>query len=183
MNGSRYTIELEPEVEKWLETLTPHDHGRVMFYADLLADFDGILDEPYTRHLGRKVRELRFHLGRSPAPARPHRLRPLPGGHSMSHTRWEITDADRAREGYQEARRAYLFGKAIRDRRTALGMTQTQLAARAGMSQAAISRLEHGGSTPTIPLLERLAAALDSTLHLDIPPNSDLSVTFTSCAA
>ncbi|MGW0879248.1 helix-turn-helix domain-containing protein [Streptomyces sp. NPDC002671] len=101
----------------------------------------------------------------------------------MSHTRWEITDTDRAREGYQEARRAYLFGKAIRDRRTALGLTQTQLGERAGMTQAAISRLEHGGSTPTIPLLERLAAALDSTLHLDITPNSDLSVVFTSQAA
>ncbi|MGW1269127.1 helix-turn-helix domain-containing protein [Streptomyces sp. NPDC002491] len=101
----------------------------------------------------------------------------------MSHTRWDITDADRAQEGYQEARRAYLFGKAVRDRRTFLGMTQTQLAARAGMTQAAISRLEHGGSTPTIPLLERLATALESTLHLDIAPRSGLSVTFTSEAA
>ncbi|WP_073950740.1 helix-turn-helix domain-containing protein [Streptomyces kebangsaanensis] len=101
----------------------------------------------------------------------------------MSHSRWDITDADRAQEGYQEARRAYLLGKAVRDRRTALGMTQTQLAARADMTQAAISRLEQGGATPTIPLLERLATALDSTLHLDIAPNSDLSVTFTPQAA
>ncbi|MFI5567793.1 type II toxin-antitoxin system RelE/ParE family toxin [Streptomyces sp. NPDC051740] len=35
-----------------------------MFYADLLADFEGVLDEPYSRHLGGKVRELRFRLGR-----------------------------------------------------------------------------------------------------------------------
>lgn len=62
MPGSRYTVELEPEVEKWLDSLTPHEHGRVMFYADLLADFDGVLDEPYSRHLGGKVRELRFRL-------------------------------------------------------------------------------------------------------------------------
>ncbi|GHJ34929.1 helix-turn-helix domain-containing protein [Streptomyces sp. TS71-3] len=95
----------------------------------------------------------------------------------------EITSADRAREGYQEARCAYLFGKAVRDRRIALGVTQTQLATRAGMSQTAISRLEHGGSTPTIPLLERLAAALDSTLYLEIAPNSDLSVAFASHAS
>ncbi|EFF91661.1 helix-turn-helix domain-containing protein [Streptomyces sp. e14] len=101
----------------------------------------------------------------------------------MSHAREGVSDADRAREGYQEARRAYLFGKAVRDRRTALGMTQSRLAARAGMTQAAVSRLEHGGSTPTIPLLERLAAALDSTLHLDIAPDSDLSVAFTPRAA
>ncbi|MEW5352462.1 helix-turn-helix domain-containing protein [Streptomyces sp. 16-176A] len=101
----------------------------------------------------------------------------------MHDTRGDLSDADRAREGYQEARRAYLFGKAVRDRRTALGMTQSRLAARAGMTQAAVSRLEHGGSTPTIPLLERLAAALDSTLHLDIAPDSDLSVAFTPRAA
>ncbi|MDX3383779.1 helix-turn-helix transcriptional regulator [Streptomyces niveiscabiei] len=101
----------------------------------------------------------------------------------MSHARWEITDADRSREGYQEARRAYLFGKAVRDRRTALGMTQARLAERAGMTQAAVSRLEHGGATPTIPLLERLATALESTLHLDITPDSELSVSFTSQAA
>ncbi|MFF9310657.1 helix-turn-helix domain-containing protein [Streptomyces sp. NPDC014748] len=101
----------------------------------------------------------------------------------MRDTCGDLSDADRAREGYQEARRAYLFGKAVRDRRTALGMTQSQLAARAGMTQAAVSRLEHGGSTPTIPLLERLAAALDSTLHLDIAPDSDLSVAFTPRAA
>ncbi len=33
----------------------------------------------------------------------------------MSHTRWDITDADRAQVGYQEARRAYLFDRAVRD--------------------------------------------------------------------
>ncbi|MER7490721.1 hypothetical protein ABTY20_33530 [Streptomyces sp. NPDC126497] len=55
----------------------------------------------------------------------------------MNHARRRITDAGRAREGYQEARRAYLFGTAVRDRRTAMGTTQTRLAARAGMSQAA----------------------------------------------
>ncbi len=29
----------------------------------------------------------------------------------MSHARWEITDADRSREGYQEARRATCSGR------------------------------------------------------------------------
>jgi len=32
------------------------------FYVDLLADQGPLLDEPYTRHLGRGLRELRFHL-------------------------------------------------------------------------------------------------------------------------
>jgi phage-related protein len=35
-----------------------------MAYAELLAEEAETLSEPYCRHLGGKVRELRFHLGR-----------------------------------------------------------------------------------------------------------------------
>src|SRR5215813_14043046 len=41
------------------------------------------------------------------------------------------------REGYAEARRAFLIGQAVRERRLALGMSQVELAARAGMTQSA----------------------------------------------
>ena len=61
---SRYVIEIEPEVRKWLDSLSDHDYGRAEFYADLLADQAETLGEPYSRHLGGKVRELRFHLQR-----------------------------------------------------------------------------------------------------------------------
>lgn len=37
-----------------------------------------------------------------------------------------------------------------------------ELAARAGMTQPALPRLEAGGVVPTIPLLERISAALDA---------------------
>ena len=55
------------------------------------------------------------------------------------------------REGYAEARRAHLIGQAVRDRRPALGLSQAGLAARAGMAQPALSRLEAGGVVPTSP--------------------------------
>jgi phage-related protein len=61
---ARYVIEIEPEVREWLDSLTDHDYGRAEFYADLLADNADTLGEPYSRHLGGKVRELRFHLQR-----------------------------------------------------------------------------------------------------------------------
>lgn len=61
---ARYVIEIEPEVRQWLDSLSDHDYGRAEFYADLLADKAQTLDEPYSRHLGGKVRELRFHLRR-----------------------------------------------------------------------------------------------------------------------
>jgi hypothetical protein len=50
-----YAVEVEPEVRSWLERLSDRDFGRADFLAETLG-------EPYTRHLGGKVRELRFHL-------------------------------------------------------------------------------------------------------------------------
>ncbi|MDN5856886.1 MAG: helix-turn-helix domain-containing protein, partial [Actinomycetia bacterium] len=76
------------------------------------------------------------------------------------------------REGYYEARRAFLIGQAVRERRLALGLSQTQVAANAGMTQPALSRLEAGGTVPTIPVLERIAAALGAELIVTISPHA-----------
>ena len=76
------------------------------------------------------------------------------------------------REGCAEARRAYLIGQAVRERRLVLGLSQTELASRAGMTQPALSRLEAGGVVPTIPLLERISTALDADLIVEIAPHA-----------
>ena len=57
-----YAIEIEAEVRSWLSALSDRDFGRIDFLVGLLADRAEDLGEPYTRHLGGKVRELRFHL-------------------------------------------------------------------------------------------------------------------------
>jgi len=57
-----YEVEIEPEVRSWLAGLSDRDFGRVDFLVGLLAEHAQDLGEPYTRHLGGKVRELRFHL-------------------------------------------------------------------------------------------------------------------------
>jgi len=57
-----YAIEVEPEVRSWLTGLSDRDFGRVDFLVGLLAEQAETLSEPYSRHLGGKVRELRFHL-------------------------------------------------------------------------------------------------------------------------
>lgn len=57
-----YAVEVELEVRAWLTGLSDRDFGRVDFLVGLLAEQAETLGEPYTRHLGGKVRELRFHL-------------------------------------------------------------------------------------------------------------------------
>jgi ribosome-binding protein aMBF1 (putative translation factor) len=80
--------------------------------------------------------------------------------------------SDGYRQGRAEAERAYLLGKAVRDRRLALGLSQIELASRARMTQPALSRLEAGGVIPTIPLLDRISAALDADLIVEIAPHA-----------
>jgi hypothetical protein len=56
------TVELEPEVQCWLEDLSTVRFATAAFYIDLLAGQGPLLGEPYTRQLDGKLRELRFHL-------------------------------------------------------------------------------------------------------------------------
>ena len=56
------TVELEPEVREWLESLSTSQFATAAFYVDLVAGRGPLLGEPYTRKLDGKLRELRFHL-------------------------------------------------------------------------------------------------------------------------
>jgi transcriptional regulator with XRE-family HTH domain len=58
------------------------------------------------------------------------------------------------------------FGERVRRRRTALGMTQEQLAAKVGMNRPDLSDIENGKHSPTLKTIERLADALD------VPPSA-----------
>ena len=94
-----------------------------------------------------------------------------------THSSYEELAQDRRgsedyRDGYAEARRAFMIGQAVRERRVAMGLSQVDLAARAGMTQPALSRLEAGGVVPTIPLLERISAALNAELIVEIAPHA-----------
>ncbi|MFG2075750.1 helix-turn-helix domain-containing protein [Nonomuraea maritima] len=101
---------------------------------------------------------------------------------SGCHTRWvpsRVQSDDPERIAIREA---LAFGKAVHDRRTALGLTLTELAGRLGMTDDDIECIEEGGTTPTVTLLRRLAAALDADVRLR--PDDDLnSVRFETHAA
>jgi ribosome-binding protein aMBF1 (putative translation factor) len=74
---------------------------------------------------------------------------------------------------YHERRRAELAvqlraGIALRDAREAAGLTQTELAAKIGIAQSALSRIEAGRSNITLAMLRRIAEALEVDLALEV---------------
>jgi ribosome-binding protein aMBF1 (putative translation factor) len=73
-----------------------------------------------------------------------------------------------ADEAYEAARLAFELGAAVRELRIARGWSQTELAAAAGMTQSAVARFEAGGTTPTLPVLGRIARALDADLTVRV---------------
>lgn len=58
-------VQLEPEVLDWYISLGEEEQARVRFHIDRLAELGPLLGEPHTRHLGGKLRELRFYLQQS----------------------------------------------------------------------------------------------------------------------
>lgn len=82
------------------------------------------------------------------------------------HTRW-VRPEDQADDPERIAiREALAFGKALYDRRVALGLTTAELAERADMAEDEIECIEEGGTEPTVALLRRLAAALNADVRL-----------------
>ena len=83
------------------------------------------------------------------------------------HTRWARPDAPQDDDPERIAiREALAFGKALYDRRVALGLSVADLAQRADMTADEIECIEEGGTEPTVALLRRLAAALDADVRL-----------------
>lgn len=77
-----------------------------------------------------------------------------------------------AAEAYKAARLAYELGRAVRVMREARGWSQNDLAREAGMTQSAVARFEAGGTVPTLPVIERLANALDAEVEVRLTPRA-----------
>ncbi len=69
-----------------------------------------------------------------------------------------------------ESRLAQEIARALRHERELAGLTQQALAARVGISQAAVARIERGDRLPSLTTAERLLAALDRQLRIEVEP-------------
>jgi transcriptional regulator with XRE-family HTH domain len=63
-----------------------------------------------------------------------------------------------------------MVGSAVRAARRRAGVSQVELAERAGTSQPSIARLEKGQVSPTVITLDRIARALGTDLVIDFEP-------------
>ncbi|MCY4371808.1 MAG: helix-turn-helix domain-containing protein [bacterium] len=73
-------------------------------------------------------------------------------------------------EALAVARLAMEVGEKVRGAREAAGLTQRDLAARMSTSQAAVARLEAGGTSATLATLHKAAAAIGMTVTVDLAP-------------
>ncbi len=72
---------------------------------------------------------------------------------------------DRYLPGFGDvARRRQALAEALVARRVAVGLSQTEVAARMGTSQSAVARLESGQGDVRLSSLERYAAAVDQVI-------------------
>lgn len=71
-------------------------------------------------------------------------------------------------EAYEQAGVALRLAELFYETRVAAGLSQTELAKRMGTSQPVIARIEGGGSTPTVDMLDRLARATGKRLEISL---------------
>ena len=76
---------------------------------------------------------------------------------------------------YEELEEEYAIIKAMIETRQHLNITQKELAASTGISQADISKIENGTRNPSLKLLKRLADGMNMDLQIKFVPKSKLN--------
>lgn len=71
-NNDKYKVRFYIEVNKktspvfeYLEKLNQKEKAKILKYIDFLRENKGYLDEPYSKHIKGKIRELRIDFGRN----------------------------------------------------------------------------------------------------------------------
>ena len=70
MDEYKITFFYDPDTKKvpvreYMENLTPKEQTKITKYIDFLQENKGVLDEPYTKHIRDKLRELRVDFGKN----------------------------------------------------------------------------------------------------------------------
>ncbi|MBR3526104.1 MAG: helix-turn-helix transcriptional regulator [Lachnospiraceae bacterium] len=88
----------------------------------------------------------------------------------------EQLEDPKLKEEYDALAPEFAVMQALIDARKNTGMTQKELSAATGISQADISRLEHGNGNPSLRTLQRIARALKMSLKIEFVPTEGAGV-------
>ncbi len=93
---------------------------------------------------------------------------PMKKSYTVSQLKKELFKNPKFKEEYNKLEPEMQIARQIIAARIAQNISQSQLAKKVGTGQAAISRIENMNAKPTLNFLQRIASALDTTLHLTI---------------
>ena len=85
-----------------------------------------------------------------------------------SELRKELLNNDEVRAEYEALRPQYELIEQIIIARTKQGITQEELAKRAGTKQSNISRFEGGNYNPSLEFMQKIAQGLGKELHITL---------------
>jgi transcriptional regulator with XRE-family HTH domain len=85
---------------------------------------------------------------------------------SWKEIRQDLLRTNDFRKAYEELEPEFQTARAIIALRAAKGLTQEQMAAKAGIQRPMLSRLEGAKDLPTLPTLARLAAAIGAKVQI-----------------
>ncbi len=80
------------------------------------------------------------------------------------HRKWQ--KGKKYKKAYQQLNLEFSLIAALIECRLQKGLTQKQLAERAGTRQSSIARFESGSYNPTLAFVQKLATALDAKIRL-----------------
>lgn len=78
------------------------------------------------------------------------------------------------RKEYEKIQPEMEIIRTLIDVRKSQNMTQSELAAKTGINQADISKLENGNRNPTLNMLKKLADGLGMTLKIEFVPKAQI---------
>jgi len=87
---------------------------------------------------------------------------------TLADMRRELMRDPKFRAAYEAQKPKYDLIHAILDARIKRGVTQAEIAKRAGTTQSAIARFESGVGNPTLDFMQRVSAAVGAKLEVRI---------------
>ena len=171
-------------VNEYLEKISDKERIKILKYVEFLRQHKGVLDEPYTKHIRGKIRELRVDFSRNR-----HRIffftfvgkniillhaflkktAQTPEAEiviALEYLKKQLKNSE-MKQYYDQVGKQLEIAYQIVQLRKAGRVSQKQLAKKLGTTQSNIARLEAGQQNFTTQTLEKIAHVFEKDLKIE----------------